>query len=220
MTRFSIVKILHKHLVETTPEELFHKADSIHTALVHLVSITHNIINHVNMMPPKHAQYMMRALGVPPEIHNSTVHYLNMIKGNPVYRRRTRELMILNMLNTAMVMIYNNLCALPPRREVRIPLSKGHILPVATANILAMDVYGSYTFYYTVTSTLLMLLKHLFVTFCHFLVLLGRLPAPAYEEMLSALRIGGDVMEKLQDLWLIERIFHAKEMGDVETKMV
>jgi len=220
MTRLSILKILYKHL-DTTPEEIFRKADSIHTALVHLVSITHNIINHVNMMPPEHAQYLMRTFGVPPELHNSITHYLNMIKTNPVYRRQTRELVIINTLNTTMVMIYNNLCNVPPWRKGRTLPVAGGILPIATANILAMDVYGSYTYYYTITSTLLMLLKHLFVTFCHFLELLRSLPDPAFEELLSAFSIGRRTIEKLRGLWLIDQIFRLPREGrDDGTEMV
>ena len=220
MTRLSIVKILYKHLVDITPEEIFHKADSIHTALVHLVSITHNIINHVNMMPPKHAQYLMQTFGVPPELHSSITHYLSVIKANPVYRRQTRGLVIINTLNMTIVMIYNNLCNVPPKKARIFPVA-GEILHIATANILAMDVYGSYTYYYTITSTVIMLLKHLFVTFCHFLELLRSLPDPAFEELLSAFNISPNTIEKLRTMWLIDQIFRSSEDArDVRTEMV
>lgn len=216
MIRIKLVRCLRKYLPDEPPGVVFERANAIYTALVHLSSIAHSMIIQVSALPDVHMNNIIQVLGIPQHIYQSAKHYLDTIKKYPMYRRQSRDMMLISTLGFSIFLIYRALCLLEPHAERKVPEgAPPNMLAMGAANILAMEVYPTYTYYYTVCSMMLMLLKHLFVTFCHLLRTVMALSPACREDVWAILGVHAEMLEKMKDSWLVGRII-TESVDDVE----
>lgn len=191
---------------DTDPVAIFDMANIIFSSYVHVVSITQHIIHNLLILPEPFSSVIARKIGISSPQILLTKAQLSLIQNASSPIILTKIHFMQGSVTTAISIIHHNICSPMQRDASSLLTCQIYSSPaIASANILSVEMYPNYTYFYTVISTIIMLTKHLFVSFCYLLENILKTPKP--EELLEELNISRSAIEELRKSWLIDRIF-------------